>query len=325
MSMERWAETALHPVRIRILRAAAGARVTTHDLVELLPDVPQATLYRHLATLVKTGMLDVVQEREVRGAVERVYALPAHGAALDPAGLATATPRTTRATSPRSCRVCCRVLPLPRPGVRRLRRRRRRIPAARPAPDRRRAARVRGRAQRAGRPVARPRPRRRTDPPAAGHRPDARRAPGDPRRHAHAHVSAPLRHDEGRRLMASVTLDRDVIDIRFTGWERMWVGRERFTLRLSAVRYAAPVDEPIRLARGARHGTRCPASPRSASGASSAVPGSSWRPGAVSPACTWCWTARRPAGSSTRSSSPTRPHRTWPRPSGVRRGAGHDR
>lgn len=54
--------------------------------------------------------------------------------------------------------------------------------------------------------------------------------------------------------MASVTLDRDVIDIRFTGWERMWVGRERFTLRLSAVRYAAPVEEPIRLARGARRG-----------------------------------------------------------------------
>lgn len=54
--------------------------------------------------------------------------------------------------------------------------------------------------------------------------------------------------------MASVTLDRDVIDIRFTGWERMWVGRERFALRLSAVRHAAPVDEPIRLARGARRG-----------------------------------------------------------------------
>ncbi|MFI8805619.1 helix-turn-helix domain-containing protein [Micromonospora chalcea] len=92
MSMERWAEVALHPVRLRVLRAVAGTRVTTHDLAELLPDVPHATLYRHLATLVKAGMLDVVQERKVRGAVERVYALPAHGAALDPAALATATP-----------------------------------------------------------------------------------------------------------------------------------------------------------------------------------------------------------------------------------------
>ncbi|MEV7227208.1 helix-turn-helix domain-containing protein [Polymorphospora sp. NPDC051019] len=92
MSRERWAELALHPVRIRILRAVAGARLTTHDLVELLPDVPQATLYRHVAMLVKTGLLDVVEERKIRGAVERVYALPEHGATLDAAALATATP-----------------------------------------------------------------------------------------------------------------------------------------------------------------------------------------------------------------------------------------
>ncbi|MBY8872027.1 helix-turn-helix domain-containing protein [Micromonospora sp. PLK6-60] len=92
MSTERWAELALHPVRIRILRVVAGSRLTTHDLVELLPDVPHATLYRHLAVLVKTGLLDVVEERKVRGAVERVYALPAHGATLDAEALATATP-----------------------------------------------------------------------------------------------------------------------------------------------------------------------------------------------------------------------------------------
>ncbi|MET7831739.1 helix-turn-helix domain-containing protein [Micromonospora sediminicola] len=92
MSRERWAELALHPVRIRILRAVAGTRLTTHDLVELLPDVPQATLYRHLATLVRAGLLDVVEGRRVRGAVERVYALPAHGATLDADALAAATP-----------------------------------------------------------------------------------------------------------------------------------------------------------------------------------------------------------------------------------------
>ncbi|MET8312058.1 helix-turn-helix domain-containing protein [Micromonospora sp. NPDC005173] len=91
MPSERWAELALHPVRIRILRAVAAAQLTTRDLVELLPDIAQATLYRHLATLVKAGLLDVVEERKVRGAVERVYALPAHGATLDPAALATAT------------------------------------------------------------------------------------------------------------------------------------------------------------------------------------------------------------------------------------------
>ncbi|MFY1617189.1 helix-turn-helix domain-containing protein [Micromonospora sp. WMMD736] len=92
MSRERWADLALHPLRIRILRAVAGTRLTTQGLLELLPDVPQATMYRHLAILVKAGLVEVIDERRVRGAVERVYALPARGATLDPAALATATP-----------------------------------------------------------------------------------------------------------------------------------------------------------------------------------------------------------------------------------------
>ncbi|MEU7922848.1 helix-turn-helix domain-containing protein [Micromonospora zamorensis] len=92
MSRERWADLALHPVRIRILRAVAGTRLTTQALIELLPDVPQATMYRQLVILVKAGLLEVVEERKIRGAVERVYALPAQGATLDPTSLATATP-----------------------------------------------------------------------------------------------------------------------------------------------------------------------------------------------------------------------------------------
>ncbi|GAA1844689.1 helix-turn-helix domain-containing protein [Asanoa iriomotensis] len=89
---ESWADLALHPVRIRILRAVAGTRLTTQDLIERLPDIPQATMYRHLATLVRAGLLEVAAERKVRGAVEREYSLPAHGATLDPAALASATP-----------------------------------------------------------------------------------------------------------------------------------------------------------------------------------------------------------------------------------------
>ncbi len=54
--------------------------------------------------------------------------------------------------------------------------------------------------------------------------------------------------------MASVTITAGLIDIRFTGWERTWTGRERFALPLTAVRYAAQVDNPIRVARGARRG-----------------------------------------------------------------------
>ncbi|MER6946009.1 helix-turn-helix domain-containing protein [Nonomuraea sp. NPDC000554] len=91
-STERWAELALHPVRIRILAAVAGARRTASDLADLLPDVPQATLYRQIATLAKAGMLEVVEERKVGGATERVYAVPEGGVTPTAEALASTSP-----------------------------------------------------------------------------------------------------------------------------------------------------------------------------------------------------------------------------------------
>lgn len=38
-------------------------------------DVPPASLYRHVARLVDAGVLAVVAERRVRGAVERTHVL----------------------------------------------------------------------------------------------------------------------------------------------------------------------------------------------------------------------------------------------------------
>lgn len=54
--------------------------------------------------------------------------------------------------------------------------------------------------------------------------------------------------------MASVTLTGNTIDIEFSRWERLWTGRERFTVPVAAVRYAEWIDEPLRVARGARRG-----------------------------------------------------------------------
>ncbi|GGQ45662.1 DNA-binding transcriptional ArsR family regulator [Actinomadura coerulea] len=90
-SKEDWAELALHPVRIRVLRAVGGGRRSPREIARLLPDVPQATLYRHLAALAKGRLLEVVEERKVGGATERVYALPPGGAMLSGEALATAT------------------------------------------------------------------------------------------------------------------------------------------------------------------------------------------------------------------------------------------
>jgi hypothetical protein len=70
------ADLLLHPVRLRIVQAFLGDRaLTTSDLAAELSDIPAASLYRHVARLVDAGVLAVVAERRVRGAVERTYVL----------------------------------------------------------------------------------------------------------------------------------------------------------------------------------------------------------------------------------------------------------
>lgn len=83
------ADLLLHPVRLRIVQAFLGdRRLTTADLREELPDVPAATLYRHVAVLAEAGVLSVVGERRVRGAAERSYRLVTEAASVDAAGAA---------------------------------------------------------------------------------------------------------------------------------------------------------------------------------------------------------------------------------------------
>ncbi|MCC6928204.1 MAG: helix-turn-helix domain-containing protein [Gemmatimonadaceae bacterium] len=66
----------IHPARIRIVYALAGARALTSAQIHArAPQVPKATLYRHIAVLAEHGVLEVVGERRVRGTVERTYRL----------------------------------------------------------------------------------------------------------------------------------------------------------------------------------------------------------------------------------------------------------
>jgi len=83
----------LHPVRLRILQAFLGDRaLTTTELQTELSDVPAASLYRHVARLVDAGVLSVVGERRIRGAVERTYVLRSAAANVSPDELAKMTP-----------------------------------------------------------------------------------------------------------------------------------------------------------------------------------------------------------------------------------------
>ncbi len=49
-------------------------RVTTAHLLEKFRDIPQATLYRRLKKMLADGALKVVEENQIRGTVEKVYA-----------------------------------------------------------------------------------------------------------------------------------------------------------------------------------------------------------------------------------------------------------
>ncbi|BCJ35361.1 transcriptional regulator [Actinocatenispora thailandica] len=77
-------ELLAHPVRLRVVHALRGARIlTTAQLAAQLPDVSRATVYRHLEVMAAAGVLEVADERRVRGAVERRYRLSPERAAID--------------------------------------------------------------------------------------------------------------------------------------------------------------------------------------------------------------------------------------------------
>lgn len=93
------ADLLLHPVRLRVVQAFLGDRVlTTADLRAELPDVPAATLYRHVGVLADAGVLTVVGERKVRGAAERSYRLVTEAASVDAAGMSPEEHRRAFAT-----------------------------------------------------------------------------------------------------------------------------------------------------------------------------------------------------------------------------------
>lgn len=66
----------MNPVRIKIIRELTiKGSATTKEIQEILPDIPQATLYRHLQHLLKNDIIEIVSENKVRGIMEKVYSI----------------------------------------------------------------------------------------------------------------------------------------------------------------------------------------------------------------------------------------------------------
>ena len=86
------ADLITHPVRAQILMAIMGRALTTQQVAALIPDVPRASLYRHIRLLVDANILMVVEQIPVRGTLEKVYGIHEGGATLDRTDIADASP-----------------------------------------------------------------------------------------------------------------------------------------------------------------------------------------------------------------------------------------
>ncbi|WP_284035916.1 helix-turn-helix domain-containing protein [Neobacillus sp. 114] len=74
----------LHPVRMRIIQQLINQELTAQQLKELLPDIPQASLYRNIKKLADAEVIQVVAEVPIRGTVEKVYSIHQTGMAVSP-------------------------------------------------------------------------------------------------------------------------------------------------------------------------------------------------------------------------------------------------
>jgi Uncharacterized membrane-associated protein/domain len=66
----------LNPARLRILQyIEVHGEATTSEVCRSITDIPKATVYKHTKLLEVNGLLRVVKENRVRGAVEKVYSV----------------------------------------------------------------------------------------------------------------------------------------------------------------------------------------------------------------------------------------------------------
>lgn len=86
------AEIVMNPVRQRIFQYLLLHETgTVKEIRKALPDVPGASLYRHMKLLTESGILTVVGENRIRGTVESIYSLNKSALEIDDDGTAVQT------------------------------------------------------------------------------------------------------------------------------------------------------------------------------------------------------------------------------------------
>ena len=74
--IEKLMDAFVNPVKSKLLlEIYTRQKMTTKELSAALPDIPQATLYRHLNRMLTDGLIEVVEENKIRGVTEKVYGI----------------------------------------------------------------------------------------------------------------------------------------------------------------------------------------------------------------------------------------------------------
>ncbi len=72
-----------NPIKCKLLlEIHAKGQATAKQLAETCSSIPQTTLYRYLKKMTTDGILKVIEENQIRGTVEKVYAL-SHDLSVD--------------------------------------------------------------------------------------------------------------------------------------------------------------------------------------------------------------------------------------------------
>lgn len=71
-------EVLMHPVRMKIAQVLMRNKeegLTPLEMVKLMKNVPQATLYRHIQIMLDSGVIRIIKEKKVKSVSEKYYAL----------------------------------------------------------------------------------------------------------------------------------------------------------------------------------------------------------------------------------------------------------
>ncbi|PIE96076.1 transcriptional regulator [Bacillus fungorum] len=84
--MSNKVEILMHPVRMKICQVLMRNKedgLTPLEMVKIIKNVPQATLYRQLQTMVDSGIVHVIKEKKVKSVSEKYYAINEEDAKIE--------------------------------------------------------------------------------------------------------------------------------------------------------------------------------------------------------------------------------------------------